>query len=267
VATTKPGEFKVAFAIKEEDLRTLDGIFREVGEQNQAAQARISEAEKHSEKYAAERMREVARYRYKIKCSDKATRDFNTLEELLRYPNAKERRIVSLTAETNYARPTNLSIKFDSSRDYLPIEYSVSGDEGMVLATAAKLDDVISNTKAWYSVIRYFPWQYLWVIPGGFLGWFFTGLLPYDKSNPPPPEIKEHLGYILISGFIVFCLLVLTAYASNKLFPLGQFCIGGGLERYRGFGSIQSIIFVGLVLALIVAVVGAIIAEKILAFL
>ncbi|MFV8830574.1 hypothetical protein [Alkalihalobacterium sp. APHAB7] len=212
---TKNKDISIGYVINERKLIEIDSIFKEVS----------SDIE------------------YSVSCLDGTSINFNSLDELISYPNRKEKQYTSISISNNYSSSIRISLTL-SNRQYSTISYRVNGDEKEVDFYARKIEEVIYSLRQWYSflsvpsfVVHVLFISIFSIIAALLLSSF--GILTADTS------IYIALPITIVNTFIY-------DKVRQNLFPVATFELGDGIDRAKFKNTLRAGILVSIFLTGIV---------------
>jgi hypothetical protein len=155
-----------------------------------------------------------------VDCVDGKSMSFNSVDELVAYPNRKKSQFETIELSNGYDSKTNLSVTF-GNREYRSISYRITAEEDKVDYYSVKIEDFILSLKQWYSFLNYHTSFFLVTVTlalsvGYLLNSFFN---LNDQAN---------MLLIIILGFLISRLYDLI---KNLIFPVALFKLGDGIER------------------------------------
>jgi hypothetical protein len=198
--------------------------------------------------------------RVSVKLSNDIGIDNLSIPQLLELPNSKSRRIQEVEVATSYDAGTRLSLSL--SGDSMPISYTVVGDAKNAQYLSSELTRLLHDhfqSYSWFSNMslgwKAFLTSICWV---GGMAATFVGSQGIDQVLAPS-KVIEWLGVILVVSLI--------AYSDrHRIFPIATFSIGDGVARSHKLENIRlgvlSVIFGGVVLALVVHLFGTYLATR-----
>ncbi len=201
---------------------------------------------------------------FSVDCADGSAVKYDSVEDVLKLPNAGERRIERIriaTTEGSVAGSVSLKDSYFGA-----IAYDISGPQRDVFYVAGQLEDCIAALRQWYSPIASanLPVYLLAsVITMSLSMWLFASTITlYD----PGVFIKKEMP--LSEGLVVFLVLIAsfvlvggTMFMARKyLFPVGIFACGDGKNRYDRLESVR----LGVAVAFLISLLASIAAGKLL---
>ncbi|BFT73131.1 hypothetical protein [Paenibacillus sp. P36] len=201
--TTKNKDLRIAYVINERKFKELEAIMKNVSED----------------------------ITYDVDCIDGTSIVFTSLDDLLKFPNRKEKQYKRIEVSTPYLTD-RISITF-SNYDFRSISYRVSGDERNVDFYSGQVESFLMSLRPWYSFIG--------------AGNFISSMIGFFL-------LFMCLTYILVLlniyksidtwGIIIISIIVYSLYEKMKgfLFPVASFELGDGIERVKMKGSIRNLI-------------------------
>lgn len=189
---------------------------------------------------------------FTIHASDDTKIEAMDVEDVKKFPNAKNRKIRKLDATTPYDSKLKIEIRFNYFRDGY-INLIVSGDERDVMIAFSKLEEAIVSNFSSLSYLTRMPPLHkgIW---GTALFIVIAGISVTNVTNPDFREENEILVYAIQIG-AVFALLFYQTFV-NLLIPHETFTLGAGIRRARAYSTRKTVVFGTLVLG-VVASIGA----------
>lgn len=173
-------------------------------------------------------------------CADNVEREFDDLKELLKYENAKARRIVDFSVKSGSYSRKYVNIRF-SSENGIQIEIKAQGRVDAELKE--KIYDILADVKPWYAFLapRVFPSDrivsdliYLLIGVGVYIGLLIVlseiavRLVSLDRASKSTQELFA----VSLLGVTAFFMWVLNRLRVH-IFPLCCFALGQGERRYE----------------------------------
>jgi hypothetical protein len=166
-----------------------------------------------------------------FECSDGSTIDDDNLVTLLSFPNVRARHIVSITLRTEfYNTEPDVQVTVSARRAGNPrIEFKVSGDDKNVVHAKSKLEELVSNTRLWYSPLACISAG----TEGGLAALTFFGGIMFALASQyaffTQRSVGAGIGASIIS--VVFFLFSFTGMRLLRwFFPPAVFAIGYGSQ-------------------------------------
>jgi hypothetical protein len=213
--TKRPYEFR----LREHGLRSIDALLGRALRENR------SQAETEG---LHESLMDKFRIEYRVDCSDASIRTYNSVEDIVAFPNVRTRKIERIRASTEGYIGTSLRIEF---RDDRGATYDISGDEKSVLYYADEADKLLDSMRPWYWIIyRDYIWFGVFAILT-VLGNVWLAPLVFAEASPDTLSNRAALGGA-ISTILAGVFLVL-AIARGLALPRNVFLIGEGISRNR----------------------------------
>ncbi|MEH7343700.1 hypothetical protein V7122_07470 [Bacillus sp. JJ1532] len=215
---SKTRNFKLAYLINERKLRELDSIIKEVSDEIE----------------------------YEVSCIDGTSIKFTTLEDLINYPNRKEKQYKEIEVRTSYrsSRPVRIHVNFMSYQYADSIRFRISGDERNVDYQAGRIEGFINSLKQWYSFLAVNN------IISTFIVVFIAQLIPVAIMYSLGILNKFHSLWWI--GFIT-AMIAIFVYDKVKvyLFPISAFELGDGIDRIKNLNFVRNLILVGIFLTIV----------------
>jgi hypothetical protein len=195
-------------------------------------------------------------------CSDRVTREFSSVEQLLAYENPETKRIVGLTVAV---RPADYSASKIPEHTFADVVFnsqwsggiSISVDAPDEIATRLKgqLRDILSSVRPWYAVLHKIDFH--WAFLGVFVAFFVVAIVLLGKAEPKPlGDSPGALGATYLKlGAIITAVQAAGSVVNalrNKFFPAKCILIGQAQERDKKVEPVQKI-----VITLVLGAVGA----------
>lgn len=183
------------------------------------------------------------------RCKDHATRTFESIDELLAYPNPRDRRILSLHLSNGLSyEGTALAL---SSYEWETISLEIHDDEANVISKSDTLLTELRGAKTWYSFIHVLdPVLFLLIVWIALLvGVGYLSLMGIVKSMPPNANTPD-----LPAGFALGFLALITLVAGliyafrTKVFPITTFRIGQQEQSYQILEKLRWVVVSAVVL-------------------
>lgn len=170
------------------------------------------------------------------KCADSTTRYFSSVEELLAFPNATDRRILGLGFVSLSREDKIVFTLKDASTGSVAIE--ISGEDAFVTKKSEILMTEIAEARAWFSKIYHARILMLMFT----IGWqtlalclIFALLLKHmaeiGKLTYTYP-VAMFAATLAIWGFIIAVAVFLLPYIKRSVFPLLTFNFGHQVKNY-----------------------------------
>lgn len=246
--TSKSETFHIAFLLDADNLRLLSNLL----EENVLSKIEENEVSPLVEK-------EIS---YKVDLSDGSSVSTESIEEVLDLPNSPKRKITSISIDTPYffrRIKASVSLKDDS---YRPVSYDLSGDYEEVITLADRLDDRLPGLRQWYSPLTRYSFFGILAVTCGVVffsayafaavDYFYPDFLAGEESEKIDTGLTGLVGVLF---FLTVGVCLLLDWFRKKLFPVGTFAIGQGVDRYNRLTNIRNTILTGVVLAGVVGFV------------
>lgn len=204
---TKSRDFRIAFLINERKLRELDSIIR----------------------------KNSTHVEYNVDCIDGRSMVFTSIDELINYPNRKEKQISRIEITNTYKDSVRFRVSLGSM-----ISYRVVADEEKIDFYSSQIEDFIFSLKQWYGFLDRLGTP---IIIGTSIIVLFS-LLFRNLSN-------TYLYFFILFSF-GYVFINIYEKAFMRLFPMSLFEIGDGIERLKRIKFLRTTIFGGILLAIIV---------------
>lgn len=85
------------------------------------------------------------------------------MEEVLEFPNSRNRRITDLSISTSNRDNPRVAVRL-AERDFGSVIYELSGDDDVVVALGAKLEDHLHGLRQWYTPLARFSLLYAMLV-------------------------------------------------------------------------------------------------------
>lgn len=160
-----------------------------------------------------------------MECADDSEREVNSLDAVLRHPNASETQLRALSIRGRSGDPeVDVTVKFESKRTAVrSVHLRVDGPDETAQLIHNRLKAEIANCKPWYSFLARGIGEVLVAI---LMVWLTMGWLLNTGVVTLPPRTRFYLvGLLVGAGFV-------NAFRP-RLFPLGAFALGGRERRYE----------------------------------
>lgn len=214
---SKTRNFKLAYLINERKLRELDSIVKEVSDEVE----------------------------YQVSCVDGTSIKFTALDDLINYPNRKEKQYKEIEVRSSYSSSSSvrISVNFMSYFYSESIRYRISGDERNVDYHAGKIEGFIMSLKQWYSFLSVNNILSIAII--AIIGQLIPIAILFSLDMH---ERYDTLWWV--AGFFT-SMLALYGYDKVKvyLFPISSFELGDGIDRIKTQNFVRNLILVGILLA------------------
>ncbi len=197
-------------------------------------------------------------------CSDKITREYDSITDAKKYENQNERRITSLWIYGRSKSPERwVSIRI-AGRRLSNVTISLKGPGMAVASCMKKIEEWLTEMRPWYArfasptVYFFGPALVMLLFCFGIIAWkAVTGKM----DNKPLEFTPQFLLTIIASGlFGVVSTVMLNAF-HNWLFPVVVFAIGQGDEREKRLASWRSVVLGLIGLGLIVGIASSLVAS------
>lgn len=142
-----------------------------------------------------------------------------------------------------------------------PVSYDLSGDYEQVITLADRLNERLPGLKQWYSPLtRYSVFGILAVAcvvvffsayALAAVDYFYPDFLTGEESEKTDTGLTGLVGVLF---FLTAGACLLLDWFRKKLFPVGTFAIGQGLDRHSRLSNIRYTVLTGVVLAFVVGV-------------
>ena len=178
---------------------------------------------------------------YAVTCADDVSRSFGSLEELLRFDNGPSRRITKLIARSENREPYRAADVGFSDSQYSPISITVTAEEETVLSVRSRVLDIVRDAKPWYNIAA--TLDYVMVSLIVFFGFIIMAgavvvMTGSTSTSSDDDELRGSLlSLILIGG--TFATGLGLNWLRDRLFPIGTFSIGAGIERDKRHETIR----------------------------
>ncbi|HWY20845.1 MAG TPA: hypothetical protein VNX26_06455 [Candidatus Acidoferrum sp.] len=186
-----------------------------------------------------------AEVHYSVKFSDGGTVDFNSVEDIIMQPNAKERSIISL-AVTAEGQMYSAAIVLRGTPSP-SVEYTVKSTQIIVVYMAQKLDEWVSSMREWYSLFQVPAWGIALLAAA-----FYVPIFLWNNASPYLFTEGLRTGKWTRTCFIVG--LWVIEYLIVKLFPRATFAIGHGKKRHHFFTFLRNGVLGMFILSVIASV-------------
>ncbi|GLI09650.1 hypothetical protein YDYSG_56820 [Paenibacillus tyrfis] len=210
--TSKTKDFRNTFLLNERKLRELETILNKVSDE----------------------------ITYEIDCIEGTQIKFSNLEDLLKYPNRKEKQYKTIEVRTPYHNDIHVSVRF-SSEGVRSLNYRVSGEERDVDHFSAQIEGFLMSLGRWYDFIG----------KTNFLINMSSALLFYLLVSLP---FIQYLDTSTVWAIFPSMFLVIMGFDKFReyLFPVASFEFGDGIERNKIRSNIRAYILGGVILAAVV---------------
>lgn len=195
--------------------------------------------------------------------SDNTTLSFNSVDDLLQFPNAVSRQIDRLRLESTTSwreqNQSDISIRFNRHSTTLSIAVDIVGEDEKLLVTKRDIEEIIeiisNRTQAIGRKIIF--WTSVASI--GLISIFSMGLFEFIKESKFPDYI---ILLAAVTALLIYTSLISWGYdATNllrdKLFPIGTFAIGDGKRRHEILVNRRKNIFYSVIIAFLLSVLAA----------
>jgi hypothetical protein len=259
MSTSKSRTFRIAFQLDEERFRRLSEVLEREVLNDMEVPTEISrigdDGEVHRDPWYEKELS------YHIRLSDGTSITTSSIDDVLRLPNSRDRRItyVSLSTPLLY-RPLNARVNLIESRN-APVSYDVSGEYRKVLPVTDALDDHLPGLRQWYTPVVRFSALGAFILIGLALYTLIAVLVAADFFFPDQvPGTLQPSGeatYSLYTGvFVVAILLVLLLLEGidrvvRRVFPVATFAIGQGLDRHKHLNFVRVVVVTAIVLPIL----------------
>jgi len=205
-----------------------------------------------------------------IGCNDGSSIKFSSPNELLEFTNSESRCIQTVTLATPWGKKPHIYVRFRSTKYSSPVEYEISGDDKTVFYYSGKLDECVSTFRLWYTPIAFLDFTNLLLgfAFAAFIGivlWAFFSLLRSDLSQSMKEEITQRDIFIQLGLWLAYgSLFVIEAAANlfrNRLFPIANFSISDGLNRFNSLEFWRRTLGVGFILSIIASLVATLLVK------
>lgn len=197
-------------------------------------------------------------------CSDGSEHESNDVNDLLHYDNFDTRRVTRISFSSSYRSSPRINIEFTEDPS---IHFNIVGSEPDVIILDEKLCRIIESVFSKHLTVRRLSGKiYLTVTSiiamligttGDIVG---ERIFSKDTGDLVTMTVvlvlAAGLSWGLISGFI---LSPLCTNFSRKLFPPASFCIGDGIRRFERSTSLPTLLFSVIAIGLLIAIVGAVV--------
>jgi len=170
-----------------------------------------------------------------LRCSDEASRHFESLESLLAYENPSRAAIESLEISAHFQEHGKAMVVLASKSWENKIEVRLQGEEREVMSLRSDLIDIFHGMRAWYTPVAVIRESMLWFSTPALLFFLYT----FYKDHTIPSAV---LGASLAAIFVIWAAFRLR----TRLFPHGTFAIGQGEKRHQLAEQIRWVVIVGL---------------------
>lgn len=171
----------------------------------------------------------------KIYLSNSSVIDNLTLDEVCAFPNMRHRCIMRIDVSSSYSDPLRIGLKLRNDRSIDPIEYQVIGNDKDATYVSAEIEKLLRTTFRWYSYIAAMPpthQGFLYLILMTLISAF--AFLAGSTSN-----------FLWFIPAIVCAALAWGGYGfvATRLFPVGIFFIGDGIQRASKLEKTRAAVF------------------------
>jgi hypothetical protein len=192
-------------------------------------------------------------------CSDRITRQFDSLNAFLSYENSPSRKVevVRLRARSeDFSQEVSLRFSGETDRN---INVDVSGDEDTVLALSDAIEDRLSGIRPWYwriasaSTSIAFWALYILIVAVVPLFRSFRAGMPIGQILSPKSmswSWSVGLGFVALGILLKFAIDWLDRM-KRAVFPMASFAIGQGAKRHRDMELIRTVVVIGFVISLL----------------
>jgi hypothetical protein len=191
--------------------------------------------------------RHLPQVRFEAKCADKLARNFSTLEELKEFPNPEGKAIQKLTL---FARSDDhesrlvLSLSNDVERN---VDVSLGASEESAVALSGYVSEQLRAMRPWYSSIAritaqsiFLPMMYLGAAAG--VVCLIVVLVTGEMSHIHWGNMAPGLFFGWGIGIVLVAIAALLEAIRKRIFPIGVFAIGHGLQRHKNLEIIRTAI-------------------------
>lgn len=193
---------------------------------------------------------------YTVELSDGSTVTTADVENVLNLPNSSSRRIQSIELATPYSMgKIRASVRFRNEA-IIPVTYDLRGEDKEVVSLSDKLEQDLVGLRQWYSLltierILYVAMSSVLVLSTLALV-FIVLLLAFDGMREAPRNIPVEIPLLFVLA--PFVILMVLASLSWKIFPVGTFAIGQGVQRHNRLKTIRMVALTGILLPIPVGV-------------
>ena len=191
-----------------------------------------------------------------VTCSDEATRRFENVEDLLRYENSNDRRIISLEFESIHSEPDPSSEKSPivaiigiRSSGMLTV---VSGEDELATAVVREIEEIFIGGRPWYAWISEREEPFWWLLYALILPLPLVQLGHFSFTAPTFFQVISFVGYLNCLGLGSITII-------RYLFPPAVFKIGQQRSRYNTREWVRRAIVGGILAALVISMLTALI--------
>jgi hypothetical protein len=203
---TKRKEYKISYLIDERKLRELANIFMTVSD----------------------------KITLSVDCVDGKSINFNSVDELVAYPNRKKSRYETIEISNSYSSEIKLSITF-GNREFRSVSYRITAEEDKVDYYSGKIEDFIFSLKQWHNFLYHEFIFFLMVIMFSLGTGYLIGLYRYNTITN-----------LVFTSLSIMAYMFLISFIRKILFPIASFKLGDGIERVEKNKSIQSYVITGI---------------------
>lgn len=226
----KERRFRIAFALDESVLRGIDRVCRE----------------------------KSSKVDYTLHCSDNTKFSFDSVEHVISFPNHDLRRITALHISTAWSELPRISVGF-RSEGYLPVSYTIIGEERDLFFLSDQLEQQIGRTRQWYTpfVVRDFVLLglgvFLFLILLGNL-YLFSYVIRGGVIPPSTEESATNTAYYSGGIVVIFIGIAVLEWIKSRVFPVATFRIGDGIKRDDRLSNLQKLVIGGFIVNVLAGV-------------
>lgn len=194
---------------------------------------------------------------YSFRCSDDSAMKAPSLDNILGFPNRKDRRITAISASVGSYGTNKVEISIGRSSHGGAVSVDVTGEDLWATAFVRELEALFRSWRPWYwplyrnetALIAAIVVSSVVFMAGG----LFYGFIALDESVEPKTHAPIWLG---IWSTLSICLGALYAVAKARdfFFPRVIYATGEGLRRKDRIQKAHTIFFIGIFLSLLVGV-------------
>jgi hypothetical protein len=200
-----------------------------------------------------------------LECSDGLSREFQTLEDVLRFDNSPERSVKDLSLRVYVFKPgatSSVSMSF-GLKDYSNVSIRLEGPEEVMVPLNHEIEARLAAMRPWYAIMTrgdlvLGAWFLLVVVFLALQAWVGFGANQLGAAPTADPRSSAR-GVIYSLGVVgVWMGLGWVLHKiRNRIFPIGSFVLGSGKARYDALEKMRWTVVIGFAVSLAGSLVAA----------
>jgi hypothetical protein len=190
---------------------------------------------------------------YNIDLSDGTSIRTDSIDDVFRLPNGRNRSITSISLGTPILYESiQARVRLNNSR-YIPVSYDLSGEYRKVTALADTLNEHLPGLRRWYSPVTRLSFvtaffvlcfgAYFLVLLLAATDFLFPSMVPGNYVSSGASDNSNPLfAVLLVVTLLSVVLFEIIDRAVKRLFPIATFAISQGADRDRHLNAVRIVV-------------------------